>query len=279
MELANTLNNDWGKVKASPRRLAILLGMLKNTGMAMVPNEVDRRQYNMEKYKFFLNAPFDISDKCCDVMKKGPSHDYAKKTGRKAIIATMASESKLRTQKWLQQGCNTYDSQNATSKPMSFWTGQDVLLYIKMNNIEIASVYGEVVKDYAAMGQVEGQLSFADLELSSTQEIFELGKVILKTTGCDRTGCAFCGYGCHLEKPNKSRWKMAKEFSNPQIVDYCMRGGAFDKDGLWKPDNRGLGYWFVMKWINVHGNMNLYIPDYKYYEEKYGTEETRAMLK
>ena len=65
----------------------------------------------------------------------------------------------------------------------------------------------------------------------------------------------------------------------PNLRDYCFRGGAFDEtDGLWKPDNRGLGYWFVMKWINVHGNMNLYIPDYEYYEEKYVTEQTREML-
>ena len=267
-----------GNIPKEPARLKKLLGTLEHKEKGVLTGE-SSSMYDRSRYKFFLNAPFNISSKCCSVMKKEPLHRYNKQTGRKPMTAQMADESKLRTSQWLKNGCNGFDMKSPISNPMSFWTEQDVLLYIKMNNIEIASVYGKVVKDYAAMGQVEGQLSFADLEMSSTQEIFELGKVILKTTGCDRTGCAFCGYGCHLEKPNKSRWKMAKEFSNPQIVDYCMRGGAFDKDGLWKPDNRGLGYWFVMKWINVHGNMNLYIPDYKYYEEKYGTEETRAMLK
>ena len=57
-------------------------------------------QFNQEKYKFFLDAPFEISDLCCDIMKKKPAHDYEKETGRKPIIATMASESVMRTQKW-----------------------------------------------------------------------------------------------------------------------------------------------------------------------------------
>ena len=66
-------------------------------------------QFNQEKYKFFLDAPFEISDLCCDIMKKKPAHDYEKKTGRKPIIATMASESVMRTQKWLQDGCNAFN--------------------------------------------------------------------------------------------------------------------------------------------------------------------------
>ena len=61
---------------------------------------------------------------------------------------------------------------------MSFWTEQDVLLYIYQNHIPIASVYGEVVKEV----EVEGQLDFEDLG------IFELERPILRTTGCKRTG-------------------------------------------------------------------------------------------
>lgn len=60
-------------------------------------------QFNQEKYKFFLDAPFEISDLCCDIMKKKPAHDYEKETGRKPIMATMASESVMRTQKWLHR--------------------------------------------------------------------------------------------------------------------------------------------------------------------------------
>ena len=58
-----------------------------------------------------------------------------------------------------------------------------------------------------------------------------------------------------------------------------MRGGSFDEDGLWKPDNNGLGYWFVLQYLNVHGNMNIYIPEYERYEREFGNEQTREYLK
>lgn len=57
-----------------------------------------------------------------------------------------------------------------------------------------------------------------------------------------------------------------------------MRGGAFDDDGLWKPTNNGLGYWFVLKWINIHGGFNIAIPNYEHYEKEYGNELTDNYL-
>ena len=234
--------------------------------------EYDRSMYSQERYKFFLEAPFEISSKCCSIMKKQPIHSYNRKTGRKPMTAQVASESRLRTQQWIKNGCNGFDMKSPISNPMSFWTEQDVLLYIYENNLPIASVYGDIVKDYEAMGELDGQMSMSDFG------IFDKERPLLKTTGCKRTGCAFCGYGCHLEKPCESRWEISKIVSNPNIVDLCMRGGAFDENGIWKPDNRGLGFWFVMKWINVHGNMNMHIPDYERYEAEYGTEETKRLL-
>ena len=136
--------------------------------------------FNQEKYKFFLDAPFEISDMCCDIMKKKPAKEYEKKTGRKPIIATMTSESVLRMQKWLQDGCNAFNAKTPHSNPMSFWTEQDVLLYIKEKNLPICSVYGEIVKNYEAMGQCENQLSLADYG------IFDNERPLLKTTGCQR---------------------------------------------------------------------------------------------
>ena len=238
-ELANTINEDLGKVNGSPQRLSILLGMWGKKKKAIIPSKEDRSLYSMENYKFLLNAPFDISDKCCNVMKKSPSHDYAKRTNKKPIIATMASESKLRTQKWLQYGCNSFDSKNAISKPMSFWTEQDVLLYIKENNLPIASVYGEVVIDYDAEGQLDGQMDMFDLG------IFDKDRRLLKTTGCNRTGCMFCGYGCHLEK-SPNRFERMKE-THPKQYDYIMR----------PTEQGGLNYKEVIDWINEHGNMNI----------------------
>jgi len=118
-------------------------------------------------------------------MKKAPVKSYTKRTGRVGITAQMASESRLRTLQWLQHGCNAFDAKKPVSNPMSFWKEQDVLLYIKTYNIPIASVYGDIVVDYQAMGQVEGQMSFADF---MDAEEFDLDRPLLKTTGCDRTG-------------------------------------------------------------------------------------------
>lgn len=242
-ELASILNHDWGKTKGSPQRLAIFLGMLSRNGTAIIPSDTDRSQYSMTRYQFLLESPFLISEKCCNIMKKRPAHKYSTITKRKPIIATMATESKLRTQKWLLQGCNAYDSKNPTSKPMSFWTEQDVLLYIKINNIQIASVYGEVVKDYDAIGQLDGQMDMS--ELSSEFGVFDTGRPLLKTTGVNRTGCMFCGYGCHLEK-SPNRFEKMKQ-THPKQYDYIMRP---KEDG-------GLNYKEVIDWINEHGNMKI----------------------
>ena len=54
-----------------------------------------------EKWKFLINAPFKISERCCHVMKKGPIKKYAKETGRGAIVGTMAADSRLRKTAYL----------------------------------------------------------------------------------------------------------------------------------------------------------------------------------
>ena len=202
---------------------------------ANIPKE-DRSAFSQEKYSPFLDAPFEISNKCCQVMKKGPAKKYHKKTGRNPITAQMASESRLRTQKWLQNGCNGFNLKIPLSNPMSFWTEQDVLLYIYQNHIPIASVYGDVVKET----EVDGQLDFEDLG------IFDLGRPLLKTTGCNRTGCVFCGYGCHLEKPGDERFVRLKS-THPQLYEYIMKP--------W--EEGGLGYREVIDWIN--NNIDVHI--------------------
>ena len=74
---------------------------LRRLNGELADSEGNYSKFNQEKYKFFLDAPFEISDLCCDIMKKKPARDYEKKTGRKPIMATMASESVMRTQNWL----------------------------------------------------------------------------------------------------------------------------------------------------------------------------------
>ena len=193
--------------------------------------------YDRSRYLFMLDAPFDVSNQCCKVMKKQPAHEYAKKTGRKPMTATMATESKLRASNWIKHGCNAFESKHPISNPMSFWTEQDVLLYIKENNLPICSVYGDVVTDYEAMGQCENQMSFADFG------IFDKERPLLKTTGCQRTGCVLCGFGCHLEK--ESRFLRLKE-THPKFHNL-----------LYILKNNGVTYAEAIDWVNEHGNMNI----------------------
>ena len=210
-----------------------------------IPNK-DRSMYSQEKYKFLLFSPFEISNQCCNVMKKEPAHKYHKETGRNPITGQMASESRLRTQKWMQNGCNGYDLKIPTSNPMAFWTEQDVLLYIKENNIQICEVYGEIVEDTSGTNEVEGQLTISDIDGFEDMELFDAKRLPLKTTGCSRTGCMFCGFGCHLEKDGEGRFERMKE-THPKQYDYIMR----------PKEQGGLNYKEVIDWINENGNLNI----------------------
>lgn len=196
--------------------------------------------YVSKKWQGLVNAPFDVSSQCCKVMKKSPLHKYQKETHRKPIVATMASESLMRQRAWMQTGCNAFESRSPRSMPMAFWTDQDVLHYIKDNNVEYCSVYGDIVVK-PKNGEDENQITFADyMNLYDGEE--------LTTTGQKRTGCMFCMYGCHLEKePN--RFQRMKE-THPRQYDYCIGGGEF-VDGKWMPNKRGLGLGYVLDYIGV----------------------------
>lgn len=232
-ELANLMENDKYTKNGSVRRLALMLGMLtQDCHVRSVGSieEKDRSMFSQEKYKFFLEAPFDISNKCCNVMKKDPLHRYAKETGRLPITAQMADESRLRTQQWLQNGCNGFEMKSPISNPMSFWVEQDVLEYIKTRNLPICSVYGEVVEDSGE--QIDGQISLIE------------EKPKYKTTGCQRTGCMLCGFGCHLEK-EPSRFEMLKE-THPKmynLLDVCKNNGVTFREAI--------------EWTNEHGNLHI----------------------
>jgi len=177
----------------------------------------------------------------------------------------------LRQSQWIKNGCNAFHSKYPVSNPMSFWTENDVLEYIYTRDIPIASVYGDIVIDYEAMGQLEGQLSLADYGWYKEHPIY-------KTTGCKRTGCFACGFGLHCEKcVEDSRIQNIIDFSNPKIADWILRGGAFDKNGLWKPKG-GMGYWFILAWVMRHSNIVYHVPDLDKYITKYNTDETRRYL-
>lgn len=186
------------------------------------------------KYKPLTQVDFNCSNWCCLVMKEQPMHEVEKR--KKPITGIMAAESERRTDAWLKTGCNAFDSQRPMSKPLSFWTEQDVLRYIKENSIPIASVYGDIV--YAENPE---QIRLEEMGVEGCGEK-------LCTTGCARTGCIFCGFGCHLDK-EPSRFQRLKE-THPRQYEYCIGGGEYDADGIWKPNKDGLGMGHVFEELN-----------------------------
>lgn len=198
-------------------------------------------RYSLVRHARLLDAPFKISSSCCDVMKKRPTKSYEKQTGRKAIVGTLAAESALRESAWLQDGCNAYQNNRPQSTPLSFWTEQDVLHYIKRYNVPYASVYGEI-RVKGSKDQIKGQLNMIDyLGDYSPKDTLEL-------TGCDRTGCVYCLFGCHREKePN--RIQRLKQ-THPKQYEYCIGGGEY-VDGLWQPNKEGLGIGKVMEFVGI----------------------------
>lgn len=146
------------------------------------------------RWKFLVDAPFSVSDRCCTIMKKDPMHRYERSTGRVQFVGTLATDSKTREKTYLQHGCNAYDMKTPRSTPLGFWTEQDILTCIVNHQIKIADVYGKIVKD------------------SSTR--------LFHTTGARRTGCVFCAFGIHMDEgPNRFQ-RMAK--THPRLWTYCM---------------------------------------------------------
>ena len=113
-----------------------------------------------ERWKFLINAPFDVSEKCCYFLKKKPFDKFHRESGLYPVIGTMAGESRLRFQKWLKTGCNSFETNMIASYPLSIWTEADVWAYIRKFNLPYSSVYD---------------------------------------TGIKRTGCIVCGFGCHIK--------------------------------------------------------------------------------
>lgn len=209
-------------------------------------NKMTSSMFNKEKWLPMVYLPFRISHYCCRVMKKQPLHKYQTRNGCYPILGTMAEESRVRKQGWIRTGCNAFKGKESKSQPMSFWTEQDVLQYIDKFDIKISSVYGDIIKD--AKGKY-------------------------KTTGVDRTGCTFCGYGFHLEK-EPTRFQLLKE-THPKQYNFAMNGGQWidnpdydpdapEYDGIWKnwnpekiwvPGNGGLGFRKVFEMCNeVYGD-------------------------
>ena len=166
----------------------------KNADKFLETGVIPKSKYSIsKKWQYLIDAPFAISDRCCYHLKKAPVKKHIKSTSTKMYVGTLAQESILRRQIWLSQGCNAFDAGEPKSTPLSFWTQQDILNYLKITQIPYCKLYGNIESN------MSGKLHF---------------------TAYQRTGCMGCLYGCHLEKePN--RLQMLK-MTHPKIYQYLF---------------------------------------------------------
>lgn len=192
-----------------------------------------------DSYNIRWEAPFKISEQCCDVMKKEPMRRYQKETRRMPIVGTMCTESQSREKSWLMNGCNAFEAKYPQSRPMSFWTENDVLMYLFLYDVPYASVYGDIrcrFKGEECTPEDARRMLLSDRPADdyAWENNFEF-----YTTGVSRTGCMFCAFGAHLEScPNRFQ---QMEVSHPKQYDYCMR----------PVDQGGLGMAEVLDYIGV----------------------------
>jgi 3'-phosphoadenosine 5'-phosphosulfate sulfotransferase (PAPS reductase)/FAD synthetase len=118
-----------------------------------------------KKHHYLIDAPFKISDMCCECLKKKPIKIFEKKYNLKPFIGIKASDSLRRKFNWLKLGCNIFKINKEKSHALSIWNDNDVWKYIKINKLNYPNVYDK---------------------------------------GEHNTGCIFCLFGIHLEKyPNR----------------------------------------------------------------------------
>lgn len=153
-----------GGRKGQQYRLDRLDGTLKN-------KDGGKSRYDRSNWAYLLDAPFKISEHCCNEMKKKPFKLYEKETGNQPIVGTMTQESQLRESFYLKNGCNAFDNVRPMSTPISFWKEQDIWEYIKEFKVPYSKIYD---------------------------------------MGYKRTGCMFCMFGVHLEKGDNRFQMMAK---------------------------------------------------------------------
>jgi 3'-phosphoadenosine 5'-phosphosulfate sulfotransferase (PAPS reductase)/FAD synthetase len=117
-----------------------------------------------DKWRFLIYAPFRISNKCCEIMKKKPFKDFEKDSGRSPIIGTMASDSNFRLRRYLHTGCLKLDGAKQCT-PLGFWSTEDIWEYSATYGVPVCEIYQK---------------------------------------GLHHTGCIFCMFGVHLEHyPNR----------------------------------------------------------------------------
>lgn len=135
-----------------------------------------------EKWEFLIDAPFPISHRCCDVMKKAPAKRYEKASGRHPITGIMAEDPSSRAVSYMRRGCNSFKTSRPMSTPFGFWTTADVWQYIRVHELAYAPIYD---------------------------------KAKIRSTGC-----IFCPFGVQREQ-SPNRFQQLQR-THPKLWRYCI---------------------------------------------------------
>lgn len=148
------------------------------------------RQHSLEYIerqfkKYAQYKDYNISDKCCDKLKKTPIKQLARKLDMDCVIlGTLAEESRQREVDWLNNGCNVfYKKKDNQCRPLSFWTEKDIYDYINLYNITISNLY---------------------------------------EMGYERNGCMFCGFGIEYDCNQGMNRFQRLEITHPKMHMYLM---------------------------------------------------------
>lgn len=162
-----------------------------------LPNGLNRisfeGRYGYERYAYLKDAPFRVSDKCCDMMKKKPARAYYRETGRCPYLGMHADESALRRDIWEREGENIETTKIPSSSPLSIWTDDDVWEYIHRYGLTYPSVYDE---------------------------------------GYPRTGCVFCMFGITVDRFRFVRLKNTHPRLHEYCMRPIEKGGLGMKEVL-----------------------------------------------
>lgn len=158
------------------------------------------------KWRELIDAPFEISERCCEVLKKEPFRRYESETGRRPVVFTTIDEGGSRGQSYLRTGCNSFEDGHEKSRPFSIFTKADTWEYAMRWNIRFAEVYYDRTIE---VKQMDGSVQVEDLK------------------AVDRTGCTFCLFGIHLETGENRMQKMAR--SHPKFHDLIINKYGLSK--------------------------------------------------
>jgi len=144
-------------------------------------------EYITRRFKRFLDYKnLNISDKCCDVLKKTPIKQLAKKLGMQcSILGILAEESRQREMDWVNYGCNVFDiKKDNQCRPLSFWTEKDIYDYIALHKLRISKLY---------------------------------------EMGYERNGCMFCGFGIEYDKCDGKNRYQRLSITHKKSYDYLIK--------------------------------------------------------